>query len=151
MKTPIKKIKAAAIAAILVVMACATPEPSEQAKNGAKKLAPCPDSPNCVSSLDRRSAHRIAPLDYAGERNAALELLERIIATHKRARIVTRGSDYLHAQFVSAIFGFVDDVEFWFPPQAPIIHVRSASRTGYYDFGVNRRRIERIRARFHVD
>jgi hypothetical protein len=70
------------------------------------------------------------------------------LESHKRARIVHRSSDFLRAEYASLIFGFVDDVEFWFPADHPVIHIRSASRTGSYDFGVNRRRIERIRAQF---
>ena len=56
--------------------------------------------------------------------------------------------DYIHAEFRSLVFQFVDDVEFYFPPEKSIIHVKSASRSGYYDFGVNRRRVERVRAAF---
>ena len=55
--------------------------------------------------------------------------------------------DYLYAEYSSALFGFVDDVEFYFPPETHIIHVRSASRLGHSDLGVNRKRIEAIRAR----
>lgn len=66
-----------------------------------------------------------------------------------RVRIVRADADYLHAEFRSAVLGFVDDVEFLF--DAPgVIQVRSASRTGYYDFGVNRERVETIRARFQA-
>jgi uncharacterized protein (DUF1499 family) len=132
---------------LLILMACAAPE-LEQETSGFKGLAPCPDSPNCVSSLSRRSAGWIAPLEYDGERKDASDLLKRIIESHKRARIVHRSSDFLRAEYASLIFGFVDDVEFWFPADHPVIHIRSASRTGSYDFGVNRRRIERIRAQF---
>jgi uncharacterized protein (DUF1499 family) len=55
------------------------------------------------------------------------------------------GPDDIHAEFRSRVFGFVDDVEFFFPAGQRVIHVRSASRTGYSDFGVNRKRIERMR------
>ena len=65
----------------------------------------------------------------------------------ERARIVRSADDYLHAEFRSAVFGFVDDMEFYFSPPGTI-EVRSASRTGYYDFGVNRERVEAVRARF---
>ena len=63
-----------------------------------------------------------------------------------RARVVQSTDDYVHVEFRSAVFGFVDDVEFYFSPPG-IIQVRSASRTGYYDFGVNRERVESLRAR----
>jgi len=66
----------------------------------------------------------------------------------KGARIAEEETGYLHEEFRSALFGFVDDVEFRMDEPAGRIDVRSASRTGYYDFGVNRRRVEEIRARF---
>jgi uncharacterized protein (DUF1499 family) len=56
----------------------------------------------------------------------------------------------VHAESVSALFRFVDDVEFFFDDHQKVIHVKSASRTGYYDLGVNRRRIEIVRKRFNT-
>ena len=64
-----------------------------------------------------------------------------------RTSIVEERADYLYAEFASRLLGFVDDVEFYFPPNERIIHVRSASRLGHSDFGVNRKRIEDIRAK----
>lgn len=66
----------------------------------------------------------------------------------KRARIVAAEERYIHAAFTSALFRFVDDVEFFLDEGTRTIHVRSASRVGYSDFGVNRRRVEEIRTRF---
>jgi len=71
-----------------------------------------------------------------------------VIAEMKEARIAEEEMGYLHAEFRSALFGFVDDVEFRMDEVSGRIDIRSASRTGYYDFGVNRRRVEEIRARF---
>ncbi|MEE4601120.1 MAG: DUF1499 domain-containing protein [Desulfobacteraceae bacterium] len=114
----------------------------------SNKCLPCPDSPNCVSSQSVDNAHFIEPLHYttntAGARRKLLEILKRIPRVHL-AKVET---DYIHAEFLTSIFRFVDDVTFFFPPDKKIIHVRSASRTGYYDFGENRRRVERLRARF---
>jgi len=98
------------MAVMLIFIACATPERVEKGKSGFKRLAPCPDSPNCVSSLSRRSGNRIAPWNTPVKRNDALDLLERIIESHKRTRIEHRSSYFLRAQYVSSIFGFVDDV-----------------------------------------
>jgi uncharacterized protein (DUF1499 family) len=70
-----------------------------------------------------------------------------LIASQQRAKIVAKEANYVRAEFRSAIFRFVDDVEFLFSEDQPVIDVRSASRMGYYDFGVNRRRIEDIRSR----
>jgi uncharacterized protein (DUF1499 family) len=110
-------------------------------------LAPCPDSPNCVSSQSKEKKHTIAPLVYNGEQAAAKEMLKQVVTSMAGARIVTDTKDYLYAEFKSRIMGFVDDVEFYFPNES-IIHVRSASRMGYSDLGVNRKRIETIRQRF---
>ena len=108
----------------------------------------CPDSPNCVSSQSAEKARFIEPLQYAGNRADARQILINILENETRVRVVKVETDYIHAEFRTLIFRFVDDVEFYFPPAESIIHVRSASRTGYYDFGANRRRVERLRAAF---
>ena len=112
------------------------------------KVSPCPDSPNCVSSLSTDTAHFIEPFDYAGSLADARQRLINILQNMERVRLTDIEMDYIHAEFRSLVFQFVDDVEFYFPPEKSIIHVKSASRSGYYDFGVNRRRVERLRAAF---
>lgn len=113
------------------------------------RLAPCPSSPNCVSSQaspnDKR--HFIDPIVYTGEKQEALHTLVEIIQSMERTKITLSADSYLRAEFSSSLMGFVDDVEFYFSEQA-LIHVRSASRKGYGDLGVNRKRIERIRDLF---
>jgi uncharacterized protein (DUF1499 family) len=109
------------------------------------KLQPCPDSPNCVSSQGIWPAHAIEPLAYDGSWPQAKENLLQTLRSMKRCRIVTEQADYIHAEFTSVIFRFVDDVEFLADDVRKIVHVRSASRVGYSDFGVNRRRVEIIR------
>jgi uncharacterized protein (DUF1499 family) len=109
------------------------------------KLRPCPASPNCVSSLSPDKAHYVDPLRYQDTRAEAKERLREVIASFPRARLVTIGDNYIHCEFTSALFRFVDDVEFHFDDAAKTIHLRSASRMGYSDLGVNRRRIEKIR------
>ena len=91
------------------------------------------------------------PLRYTGNKDAAYQKLVTLIASQQRARIVVKEANYLRAEFKSAILRFVDDVEFLFSADQPVIDVRSASRVGYYDFGVNRRRIEYIRNRWNQD
>ena len=115
---------------------------------GPDRISPCPASPNCVSSRSKDSARFIEPLHYAGDRADARQKLIELLDNSKHVRLISVETDYLHAEFRSFVFNFVDDVEFHFPSQERIIHVRSASRTGYYDFGVNRRRVEQFRARF---
>jgi len=109
------------------------------------ELAPCPNSPNCVCSQDARPAHSIAPLTYTDPWPAARQKLLEVIRSMPRSRVVTEQEDYIHAEFTSAVFGFVDDVEFRVDAAAHVIHVRSAARAGYSDLGVNRRRVEKLR------
>jgi len=115
---------------------------------GMTSLPACPDKPNCVSSLARDPAHSIAPYTYSGSVQDALHRLKTALAAEKRLTITTEQGDYLHAEARSLLFRFVDDVEFLLDPGHKQIHVRSASRTGYSDLGVNRRRVERIRRAF---
>jgi uncharacterized protein (DUF1499 family) len=112
------------------------------------KCLPCPESPNCVSSQSADKAHFIEPLHYTADTAAARQKLLEVLENTKRVHLVKVNMDYIHAEFRSLLFRFVDDVIFFFPPDKNIIHVTSASRKGYYDFGENRRRVERLRARF---
>lgn len=112
-------------------------------------LSPCPKSPNCVVSQGQEDAeHAIAPLQYEGERNAAMARLVEIVKAMPRTTIVQQTDDYLYTEFTSQLMGFVDDVEFYLPPSESVIHVRSASRLGQSDLGANRQRIEAIRSQF---
>jgi uncharacterized protein (DUF1499 family) len=113
-----------------------------------RELSPCPKSPNCVSSLSEDESHYVKPLAYEGTVEKAKKKLIGVISSMKRSEIVAAEDNYLHATFVSFLFRFVDDVEFYFDDDRKIIHVRSASRTGYSDLGVNRKRVEEIRKRF---
>lgn len=126
---------------------------SHRAGAGAKgiqdgRLAACPDRPNCVSSQATDAAHAVAPLRYATSPEIAMRQLRQVILAMPRTRIVTAADGYLHAEFTSAILRFVDDVEFQFDADNQLIHVRSASRVGYSDLGVNRKRVEAIRLVF---
>ena len=104
------------------------------------KLAPCPNSPNCVSSFDTNAPHLIKPI------KADLEKIERTLASLNNANIVDRSDNYIRAEFRSRFMGYVDDVEFLYDELENISHVRSASRVGYTDLGANRRRVEKIRS-----
>lgn len=108
----------------------------------------CPDSPNCVSSLASDSAHFIAPLTFNDQPEAAMQRLKIALLTEKRVTLVKEQANYLHGEVRSLIFRFVDDVEFTLVPESGAFQIRSSSRVGYSDFGVNRRRIERIRKKF---
>lgn len=114
------------------------------------RLADCPSKPNCVSSQAADADHAVAPLRYQGEKKAAFKRLKKIVASLERSTIVAESDNYLHIEFKSAIMGFVDDVEFYFPKEK-VIHVRSASRLGYSDLGVNRKRVGQIRKLFAAE
>ena len=114
----------------------------------AGKLAPCPSSPNCVCSQDSDDLHKIAPLTYTTGKSEAISKLKEVIVSLPRTKIITETQDYIYAEFTTALMKFVDDVEFSVDDAAKVIHVRSASRLGQSDLGVNRDRIESIRAKF---
>lgn len=110
------------------------------------QLKPCPSSPNCVSTDTANSKQQIIPFKIKGSEVLAWEELQRQITHLPRTQIITVTSDYLHAESRSALFGFVDDLEFQLREEQREIAIRSAARTGYSDFGVNRKRIEILRA-----
>ena len=112
------------------------------------KLRPCPDKRSCVCTQDPAEQHRIEPLRYNAAPEEAREKLLGVIRHMERSTLVQVDSDYIHAEFRSAVFSFIDDVEFLFDDGAKLIHFRSAARTGSYDFNVNRKRMEEIRKRF---
>jgi FKBP-type peptidyl-prolyl cis-trans isomerase FkpA len=113
------------------------------------RLAPLREAlDNSVSSYSTSERHRIAPLPAGDKPRASFARLERIVAAERGATIVTARPGYLHAEFETRWLRFVDDVEFLLDEGAGLIHVRSASRLGRRDFGVNRRRIEAIRAAY---
>ncbi|MEE9494226.1 MAG: DUF1499 domain-containing protein [Gammaproteobacteria bacterium] len=114
----------------------------------SETLEPCPDSPNCVSSLSQTDAHAIAPFSFSGNAEEAWQTLISLLQDQKRTAITEQSDQYLHAEVSSLIFRFVDDIEFLLLPDEHLIHLRSASRTGYSDFGVNRKRVEQLREAF---
>ena len=111
-----------------------------------RTLAPCPSSPNCVSTQALDEGHAITPIRYRKSRAEAKEALKEVIRSLPRAKLVEEGESYLHYEFTSLLLRFVDDVEFVFDDDAKTIHFRSASRIGYGDLGVNRARMEQVRS-----
>jgi uncharacterized protein (DUF1499 family) len=109
-------------------------------------LPPCPPTPNCVSTQAADAIHAIAPIPYRGSADAALAKMIAVVESMPRAKIVERGPRTLRAEFRSRIFRFVDDVMFEIDEGKKTIEFRSASRVGRKDFGVNRKRMETIRA-----
>ena len=111
-----------------------------------RQLPPCPSSPNCVSTQAQDAGHAIAPIRYRKSRAEAKEALKEVIRSLPRTKLVEEEESYLHYESTSLLLRFVDDVEFLFDDESKTIHFRSASRTGYGDLGVNRTRMEQVRA-----
>lgn len=116
------------------------------------QLSPCPITPNCVYSQATAKSDFIEPLYFTGTQLEAKERLIKVLKGMPRTTIIEEQNDYIRAESASAVFGFVDDLEFYFPVEESgtiIIQTRSASRLGLSDLGVNRRRIEGIRDKFN--
>jgi uncharacterized protein (DUF1499 family) len=113
------------------------------------RLARPKSTPNCVSSqADRADAeHFIAPIRFKGKALDAIAAARKAVESMQRATVVRHEGNYLYAEFSSKLMGFVDDVEFTYDENAALLHVRSASRLGRRDFGVNRARVEALRSR----
>jgi uncharacterized protein (DUF1499 family) len=109
------------------------------------RLAPSPDRPNCVNSQDTDPEHAIEPLRYKGSKAEARRALLETMAGLPRVQLISDEGDYLHFTVKTLVCRFVDDVEFWLAPEPGVAHVRSASRVGGSDLGVNRKRVETIR------
>jgi len=112
----------------------------------AKQLPACPSSPNCVSSQATDADHAIAPFKIVGNVEEAWTALKKALISQSRTVITDETGDTLHAQATSLVFRFVDDIDAILDTDARLIHIRSASRTGYGDFGVNRKRVEILRS-----
>lgn len=125
-----------------------SPMPENLGLTDEGKLAGCPHSPNCVSTSATTAEQTIAPLTYSEDTAVAQDRLVRLIQEMPSATIQTNEPGYIHAVFATPIMGYRDDAEFYFDEEAGEIQLRSAARLGYSDMGVNRDRIERIRAAF---
>lgn len=108
-------------------------------------ITPCPETPNCISShANEDQSHAISAIKLSDTNKAHAALIE-LLEDNSAANIIVNSENYIYAEFTSAMIRFVDDVEFLFKHTENAIDVRSASRIGRSDFGVNRERIETIR------
>lgn len=139
--------EAVALLSMLALLCSCSGRPPEHLGESLSELAPCPGTPNCVSS-EEVGDHAIEPLFFSGEPTVAWGQLQEVIDGMARTKIVTISPGYLHAEFRIAVFGFVDDVECVLRSEDHRIDIRSASRLGRSDLGVNRRRVEKIRKAF---
>lgn len=121
---------------------------SEQLGVNQGKLAPCPDKPNCVSSQSTNEKNGMEPISYNGTAEEALTKLKNILTNRERTKVVESDTHYIRAEETSKLMKFVDDIEFYIDTAGEHIHFRSASRKGYSDFGVNKKRMEEIKEAF---
>lgn len=111
------------------------------------QFPPCPTAPHCVSSLAVESEQTIPAIN--AQTRAEWQLLQDTLLTMPRTMLVAQNVHYLHVSVSSAILRFKDDVELRYYPDKNLVEIRSSSRVGYYDFGVNRRRLETLRDNFN--
>jgi uncharacterized protein (DUF1499 family) len=123
--------------------------PPEKRGPAEGNLLPCPDRPNCVSTAIESSAHYVSPLEYSGKREEAIAAMVQIVREMRNTTIQDEDDGYLWVECSSRMFGFIDDLEIYFPAEKKLVYIRSASRLGYSDFGVNRKRVEKIREHFN--
>lgn len=108
------------------------------------RLQPCQSKPNCVCSCQDDEAHHISPLPFSSEET--LDQIQAFFSTNYIAQVVEKSPNYLHIVITTPTLRFKDDLVFVVNHEKGIIEVRSASRVGYSDVGVNRTRIEALRS-----
>jgi uncharacterized protein (DUF1499 family) len=113
------------------------------------RLARPRSTPNCVSSQadPADQEHYIEPIRFKGSAPDAIAAARKAVESMQRATVIRHEGNYLYAEFKSKLLGFVDDVEFTYDEKSGALHVRSASRLGRRDYGVNRARVEALRSR----
>lgn len=112
------------------------------------RLADCPPSPNCVCTQATAASQQVQPIPFTGSAAEAADRLRAVLSRQPRTATITDRGDYLHAEATSRLFRYVDDVECFIDADKQVIHFRSASRVGHSDLGVNRQRMDAIRAAF---
>jgi uncharacterized protein (DUF1499 family) len=139
-----RRVVAACLVGFMAILCCSGKRPSNLGVSDAG-LADCPASPNCVSSDASDAAHRVEAFALFASPEAAWRAVREEVAGLPRTTVVEQTATYLHAECASAFFGFVDDLELQLRSSERVVAVRSASRIGRSDLGVNRRRVERLR------
>jgi len=139
------------LAILILLTGCTGMIPKLGIENG--QLTQCPTTPNCVNSQAKDKKHYIEPIFITGTPLEIKNYILKIVNEMERSKIVMAEDNYIRVEFTSKVFRFVDDTEFYFPDtksKVVTIHVRSASRVGYSDLGVNRKRIEQIRSKLQA-
>jgi uncharacterized protein (DUF1499 family) len=145
MSVTLKQLLVCMISVILLTACSGTP-PKNIGVND-KRLAPCPSSPNCVGSFEAETdeEHYLKPFSIDSSPENAWQALTSAVKQNRSAKIISMQDTYIRAEYTSTFFRFVDDVEFFLIPEQRTVHLRSASRLGRSDFGVNRKRLEKLR------
>jgi uncharacterized protein (DUF1499 family) len=141
---------AVALAVALATFACTAPAPLDYDAFD-DEFEECPESPNCVSSLANDERHRIEPISLASDDPEVWLSVVRRIRDDSKATIIIQSDYYLMAEYRSTVFAFVDDLELLLRDDRTTVDVRSASRLGYWDWGVNRARVEKLRESLQKD
>lgn len=139
----------AACLCVVSLLACSGKRPSNLGVSDTG-LAPCPSSPNCVSSDASDADHRVEPFALLAAPDDAWRAVREEVEGLPRTTIAQTTASYLHAECSSTVFGFVDDLELQLRASDGVVAVRSASRVGHSDLGVNRRRVARLREALRV-
>jgi uncharacterized protein (DUF1499 family) len=112
------------------------------------KLAECPPHDNCVSTFETEPMHAIAPLPFTGTVEAEMQKWMKILSNYPRAKVIKTTTNYIYAEFRSMMWRFIDDVEIFVDETQKLTHIRSASRVGTNDYGMNRNRVEDLKSRY---
>jgi uncharacterized protein (DUF1499 family) len=134
---------------ILAVLARVVKSPANLGVRDGK-LASCPNAPNCVSTQSQDPRHQIDPVPYTTSPAEAKDALLQIIRSMERSKIITDDPTCIRAEFRSKRMRYVDYVELYLDQETSVIHFRSSARLPYYDWGVNRKRMEEIRTAFRI-
>ena len=134
---------------LIMLGACSSATKKGPTYDGSE-LGACPNSPNCISSLENDDKHYLDAIEYSITKEQAKEIIIEIVKEEKNSEIITVEDNYIHVIFKSGVFKFIDDLEFVFSENENTINFRSAARSGYSDFGVNRKRLERIKKEFYL-
>lgn len=140
-----KYLKTVVVVSFLIV-GCTGTSPKLGVVSGV--LNECPESPNCVNSQAKDEEHAIKPILMSAPTSEIKSKILHTIDLFDNSKVILSDSTYIRVEFTSSLFRFVDDVEFYFPKvnsKVQTIHLRSASRLGHSDLGVNRKRIEEFR------
>lgn len=130
---------------VISISACAGSTPETLGVQSQNSLGQCPDSPNCVSSADPRESHNVAPLQLSGDIASSWTGLRAKVEQLEGTVVMKSDERYLHAESTSSLMRYVDDLELLLDPATGRVDVRSASRVGYGDMGVNAARVEALR------